>query len=427
MLTFLDQTIYAIELLLAETVFCYCFPKRKFFAFRLAASSVVLLAMCSLVMTKFGKNDGLPAFFGGLAIIAGSILCMYVSYRMRAIEVIATSVAGVAIQHIAYHLYMLLLMNPWIPIEHSSPLDLLVGCVFYFIVWLFLGRKLARDRYTIQENPFLAGVGVVIISICIGLMRLYRVSHVENTLATVAMSCYAITCCLLALFILFSVERMLRLKNDMLHMKHLHQMEMEQYAINRENDEQLKLKYHDLKHKLISLQSRLPQEEMDSMMELLDQYDGIYHTGLEVLDIILNEKQRRCAARHIGLTVMGDGKDISFMQEMDVYSLFGNILDNAIEAAEQLSDPEKRTISLVINRKGDLVHISIYNFKEVYLELQPSGLPYTTKTGDRDFHGYGLKSVQAIAEKYEGHIDIRLESDIFGLNIFMNCPNNDPE
>ena len=52
---------------------------------------------------------------------------------------------------------------------------------------------------------------------------------------------------------------------------------------------------------------------------------------------------------------------------------------------------------------------------------------FTSYDSTKDFHGYGLKSVQAIAEKYEGHIDIRLESDIFGLNIFMNCPNNDPE
>lgn len=424
MLTFLDYTVYAIELLLAETVFCYAFPKRKFFAARFAGSSAILLAMCYMIMTVFGKNDGLPAFFGGLSIIAGSILCVYASYQMSGIAVMATSVAGVAIQHIAYHLHILLTLNPWFPIEHTTVLDLSVGCVFYAIVWLLLGRRLASERNDIQENPLLVGVGVVIIAICIGLMRFYRVSHVENTLAEATMSCYAITCCMLALFILFSLERTLRMKSELMHMKHMHQLEKEQYAISRENDEQLKLKYHDLKHKLISLQSRLPQQEMDSMMELLNQYDGIYHTGLDVLDIILNEKQRRCAARHISLTVMGDGKALSFMQEMDVYSLFGNILDNAIEAVEHLNEPEKRTISLVIDRKGDLVHISIYNFKEVYLELQSNGLPYTTKTDDKDFHGYGLRSVQAIAEKYEGHIDICLESDIFGLNIFLNCPDN---
>src|SRR5699024_2427622 len=112
----------------------------------------------------------------------------------------------------------------------------------------------------------------------------------------------------------------------------------------------------------VALEGRLPQREIDSMRSIIDTYDGIYHTGSEVLDIILNEKSLRCRGKGISITCMGSGKDLGFLDTMDVYSLFGNLLENAITATEQLAEPQKRIISLVMEQKGNLVSIDVMNF-----------------------------------------------------------------
>ena len=75
----------------------------------------------------------------------------------------------------------------------------------------------------------------------------------------------------------------------------MHEEERRQYELSKETAEVLSIKYHDLKHQLVALERKLPQNEIHSIHKILDTYDSIYHTGNEALDIILNEKP--CDAR----------------------------------------------------------------------------------------------------------------------------------
>ena len=56
-------------------------------------------------------------------------------------------------------------------------------------------------------------------------------------------------------------------------------------------------------------------------------------TGNHALDVILTEKSLICKQKEIKLTCMADGKQLAFMQTTDLYSIFGNLLNNSIEAA----------------------------------------------------------------------------------------------
>lgn len=181
----------------------------------------------------------------------------------------------------------------------------------------------------------------------------------------------------------------------------------------------LSIKSHDLKHKLVALEGRLPKGEIDSMRSIIDTYDSIYHTGSEVLDILLNEKNLRCRSKGISITCMGSGKALDNLDNMDMYSLFGNLLENAITAAQQLDEPQKRIISLVIQQKGSFVYIDVRNFyRQTELQLE-EGLPRTTKQEERGYHGYGLKSVRAIARKYKGDLTVRMEDGIFTAQVYL--------
>ena len=66
------------------------------------------------------------------------------------------------------------------------------------------------------------------------------------------------------------------------------------------------------------------------------QYDALFSTGNQAIDAILNEKSLYCSQRGIALNCLVDGSAVGHMEYVDIYSLVGNIMDNAIEAVEKL-------------------------------------------------------------------------------------------
>ena len=115
---------------------------------------------------------------------------------------------------------------------------------------------------------------------------------------------------------------------------------------------------------------------------------------------------------------MADCKKLSFIRESDLYVLFGNALDNAIEAVSKTVEPEKKFIGVQVYQHEDLISISVQNYYEGSISLGENGLPITTKE-EKDCHGFGMKSIQFIAEKYQGDVSIVLKDSIFYLNIII--------
>ncbi len=137
-----------------------------------------------------------------------------------------------------------------------------------------------------------------------------------------------------------------------------------------------------------------------------------------VLDVILTEKGLRCNGKGIKLTCVADGSAISFLSEADTYSLFGNLLDNAIDAVLKIDDEETRTIDLQIAKKGKFISVSAKNPYVGEVSLAENGLPITDKA-DKDYHGFGVKSIAFIVKKYDGELSVSLEDGVFSLNILF--------
>ena len=114
---------------------------------------------------------------------------------------------------------------------------------------------------------------------------------------------------------------------------------------------------------------------------------------------------------------MADGARLDFMKVEDIYAIFGNALDNAIRAVMELEDAMKRVISVKIVIQNSILMIQIQNYYKGSLHFE-NGLPLTTKKNKRD-HGYGMKSIQHTAEKYDGTITVNTENTIFMLQILI--------
>lgn len=118
------------------------------------------------------------------------------------------------------------------------------------------------------------------------------------------------------------------------------------------------------------------------------------------------------------MSCMADGEQLKFMDEIDLYTLLGNALDNAIEANEKILDRAKRWISVQIQNKKGIVLVEIINPYTGTIKMQ-HGLPITSKS-DKLSHGYGTQSIKAIVEKYDGNLTIKTENDKYLLRIIFS-------
>ena len=149
-------------------------------------------------------------------------------------------------------------------------------------------------------------------------------------------------------------------------------------------------------------------------------YEAIVKTGNEVLDTILTEKSLYCKERGIVVSCVADGELLSFLHTMDLYSLFGNALDNAIEAVEKIKEEERRQIDVIIYRQQHFLVINIVN-PVAEQTLFENGLPVTTKM-DKNFHGFGVRSMKYIVKKYDGFINATEEDGCFSLKMLIPIP-----
>ena len=108
----------------------------------------------------------------------------------------------------------------------------------------------------------------------------------------------------------------------------------QEYLASKENIESIGRLAHDLKHQIAALRAEVDPEHAAAGFEQLEasvaQVSAQQHSGNPVLDVILTTKMRTCADRGITLTAVADGKLLEGMSSMDIASLFGNALDNAI-------------------------------------------------------------------------------------------------
>lgn len=198
------------------------------------------------------------------------------------------------------------------------------------------------------------------------------------------------------------------------------QAQYTQYRSAQDSIDLINKKYHDLKHQIAVLRSETSEEKvhyLDAMEQEIRSYEAQNKTGNEVLDTILTSKSLYCQRHDITLTCVVDGAALNFMDTMDLCSLFGNALDNAIESVEKLPDSEQRLIHLLVARQKGFLWIRIENTYDG--GFQASGtLPKTTKA-DRRYHGYGIKSIYDTAEKYGGAAEISTRENCFTLKILF--------
>lgn len=145
----------------------------------------------------------------------------------------------------------------------------------------------------------------------------------------------------------------------------------------------------------------------------LDEIDTVIKTGNVMADAILNSKLSVAEKMNIKLNVKAGIPDNLPLTDVELCSILGNMLDNAIEANQQLVE-EKRFIRVYIGKLKGQFYLSIQNASG---QIKRKGTKYfSTKKGE---HGYGLIRIDRIVKKYGGYVNRQNEDGIFATEIMI--------
>lgn len=133
------------------------------------------------------------------------------------------------------------------------------------------------------------------------------------------------------------------------------------------------------------------------------------------VNALLNSRYTKLLEMHADVHFNIDLGALMGMEPMDLCTVFGNVLDNAIEAAEQMSE-EKRKVTFQVRCQNGMFTLREVNSK--VNEIAEENGKYLTGKRDKNSHGYGLDNVREIVEKYGGKMEISYTQDEFSLLIY---------
>lgn len=192
-------------------------------------------------------------------------------------------------------------------------------------------------------------------------------------------------------------------------------MKNEYYMQKMDAEERIKEVYHDLKNYFLLSDHEKVSEELRKKLTLYEQF---YKTGNDFLDIILAEKIRKAYEVGIQMECHVDFSKGGFIAPLDVSTIFGNLLDNALEATQKIEEEEKY-IWISVSVKRQLLVLVIKN----NMSGSCNGILVTDKWNS-SYHGYGLKNVRKSVKAYDGEMKIDVGGKEFKVSIVIPIPQN---
>ena len=236
-----------------------------------------------------------------------------------------------------------------------------------------------------------------------------KVDWVDSTVWGFAL---LVGCLLLILFLYY--------KNNILLKQEKFEIE-QKYAFYKEKakeEERIRAVYHDLKNHLLLLERKVSNNEearqmVNTLQEQIADYERFQNTGNEFLNIIICDKARIAREENIDFYAVLQFHDGGFIDPLDISTIFGNAIDNAIEAS-RLLPLQERMITVKANRFHDMLSILIQNNR-------CKNLVKNTKE-DSYMHGFGKKNIKKAVEKYAGQISVHEEETQYILKIIIPIP-----
>lgn len=421
-LTLLSNAIYCFSLMSGQFLYSPIADARKKYLWRLLGcifvNAVVIVAVTLFdqwQLDHFNNNPLISSYV--LTIIAIASVC--VCYKSGGTRTVYSVVAGLMLMQIYMQPAKILQnftnvigVNPLI-----SAMKIASWLIFYSLLYLFFIRRIAND------SEFRPTVRQVITLSIFAFVVLYS-TMLESVVFAADKTYYVMLCigetilCIVVLYMHYSAYLGYQKEKQKAVELELERQANKQFEKYEQIIDVLNVKCHDLKHQIreIGGKNSLSPEVIEELNKTAELYDSFVKTGNATIDTVLTEKSLRCEASGIQMTCMLDGSGLSYMSPYDINALFGNALDNAIQCEEKV-DVANRYVSITCKPMQDMIHIHIMNYVETAPNIGGDGLPVTT--GDKNYHGFGMKSMKQTVEKYGGSLRVTVEGNTFSLDILL--------
>lgn len=228
---------------------------------------------------------------------------------------------------------------------------------------------------------------------------------------------------LFAVTVIYAVRTTLRSRLAEENYRQIMEMQVRHYEQMERKNEELKVFRHDFPKKLRPLRLYLSEGRNDEAEKILEEFSVTvesarprYSTGNFRLDTVLECQQQIAEKDGINIVVPFDSVfPAEGIAPEDIYTIFPNALDNAIDAARACGGGEITVASML---RGNTLFVRISNPFTGKLNIKNGGIE-TTKT-DAEHHGYGLKSIKKAAAKYgSDNVSFTCENGKFTLDMIL--------
>ena len=383
-------TMQSVNLMLTYTE-CYAcialfarrFERRDFFLVRIILTLLEGMVVCYLLAIWYTEADSLLVrVLCYSAITVSNFTALMFCWRDDIEEMLLAFCSGMAAYQFTNKLYPLLqnlrgindretlaLLHPGDASISNLDWTLFFGFHLLSIVVLALlftpKNRLVHNRRTTRNVIILSIATITLVNILICISRVYEgespMLNIVTKILYVGFSFTILTICA-GIFSQSEQEEQI----GVLHQ--LWRQDRAQFESVKANMDVINMKCHDLKHILDRIEDKLTGEEAASLREAIQFYDANIKTGNEVLDVVLCEKAMTCQKSGISFSCMADGEKLDFLTPVQTYTLFGNIIDNAVEAVKPLP-LEERVISLSCWEEKDSLVVEESNYFSGRLEL----------------------------------------------------------
>lgn len=430
-----------VWLIVADFMFAKSYKKRTLFIIRAIIASLITMlitagiayADLTLVREIHSHNANFDLFYPLLNFISHiliyslNVFFLWFCYRERMVTILFVCIASYSTQTIAMLLNnTVVVFYPFLKFFSISPVTassflfwIFCYAIVYIPIYFVFARTIEQDKSVAESNsPSTLVLFICVLIVAVAVRSISSSFNVESHVLFVLMNISIICCCFIVLYVQFLLTKQMIDKRETESLLHMKDLRLKQYEYIKESIDIINEKCHDLKHQLLSVKGNgsIDNEYLKEIGESIEIYDTMVNTGNRALDTVITDKKLLCSKKRIDMTVIADGSKLAFMSNADVYSLFGNALDNAIEYLSTVKE-EKRKLKVNVSGQGSMVSIVIRNYYE--------GKPITdekelmTTKDDKAWHGFGIKSIKKIAESYGGTFTVRTENESFILGILI--------
>ena len=292
--------------------------------------------------------------------------------------------------------------------------------ILIFLYYTFINRFVKKSDVPYSKTRYIM-YGIILLYSLINMSVIVEnfKNGEENYLCAVNMGCIVLADLYLLYFVKMADEKNYYEK-QLIALEQQAKVQYEYYLTQAKKYDQTIQILHDVNKHIKAIeglygaeQEKTAGEYATKIRELLKPLIPVQYTENPILNILLTDKESVMREKGISVTIKVDNVNLNFIEPIDITTIFGNLLDNAIEATEKLKG--EKYICIKIGSYHKMIVVSIENnCNEVKWK---NGFPVSNKGKNG---GIGLLNVQSSIKKYDGDLTLKNDGNKFAAELFLN-------